>query len=254
MAYAPHDPQYESGLKSVLENLEAIYLLARDRGIDVVLLIYPFVSHLFAVELQKPQQIFLEHARAHGVDAIDLTSVFEELIRSDVAEIMATLEQREPLSSDDVELLSEFQSKRYYLDEVHPTALGNRAIAGILARYMHEKGLVQLDFPSVLRDQRRALSQNPGGFTINLRHTPSDVAQTAYILFLLQHDIEEIRHVIDIGIRSTDKAETTAKLYRLLGEIEGAMGNEKEAFEALQKSGNAASNPSVTVDAKEIKP
>lgn len=67
-------------------------------------------------------------------------------------------------------------------------------------------------------------------------HTPKDVAQTAYILFLLQHDIEQIREVVEVGIGSTDKPETTAKLYRLLGEIEGAMGNEKEALEALQKA------------------
>ena len=64
----------------------------------------------------------------------------------------------------------------------------------------------------MLRDQRRALRQNSGGFTINMPHTPKDVAQTAYILFLLQHDIEQIREVVEVGIGSTDKPETTAKL------------------------------------------
>ena len=233
---SPNDERFEAGWKLVLENLEAIYRLSRKHGVEVVLLVYPFVSQFFVYELQQPQQTLLEHAYAQGVDAIDLTQIFEESIRADVEQILAGLDPERAMAPEDVDLLLSFQVSRYFMDEVHPTRIGNRLAAGHLAEHLHKKGLVDLNLPALDRDQRRILRRNSGEFTINMPHTPKDVARTAYVLFLLQHDIEEIRHVVDIGLRSTDKPETLAKLYRLLGEIESSMGNEREALAAFQKA------------------
>jgi hypothetical protein len=53
------DARFEVGWKLVLENLAAIYRLAREQDIEMVLLVYPFASQLFVEKLQRPQQILL---------------------------------------------------------------------------------------------------------------------------------------------------------------------------------------------------
>ena len=233
---SPNDERFQAGWKVVLDNLEAIYRLSREHDVEMVLLVYPFVSQLFVEELQRHKITLLEHARANGVDAIDLAQIYEKATRADVEQILAGLDPGLVMAPEDVDLLLSFQASRYFMDEVHPTPIGNRLAAGHLAEHLHDKGLVDLNLPTFHREQWRILRRNSGEFTINMPHTPKDVARTAYVLFLLQHDIEEIRHVVDIGIRSTDRPETLAKLYRLLGEIERSMGNEKEAMAALRKA------------------
>jgi len=119
------DPRFDAGWRLVLDNLAAIYAVAREREIDVVLLVYPFVFQLFDPELQTPQRRLLMHARTQGVDAIDLTPVFEKWICADVDQILGEVRQTHDLVPEDVDLIRVFQAKRYFFDEDHPTSVGN---------------------------------------------------------------------------------------------------------------------------------
>ena len=87
------------------------------------------------------------------------------------------------MAQEDVDLLAAFQAKRYFIDEDHPTPMGNRLAAGDLAEYLHHKGLVDLDLPFLRQEQRRVLRRDPGRFTFRMPHAPQDVALTAYTFF-----------------------------------------------------------------------
>ncbi|MBT4980787.1 MAG: hypothetical protein HOL51_13810 [Gemmatimonadetes bacterium] len=233
---SPEDKRFKAGWKLVFENLQAIYQLAREQDIEVVLLIYPFTFQLFAEELQHPQRILLEHARRQGVDVIDLTRDYEEAIRADIEQVLREIGKVGELVQEDVDLLLAFQAKRYFMDEDHPTPIGNRLAAGRLAEYLHHKGLVDLDLPALRQEQHRVLQRDPGKFTFRMPHTPQDVASTAYILFLLEQDIEEIRRVFEIGLKATSEARTRSQLYRAWGEMERARGHEEVAMAAFRRA------------------
>jgi hypothetical protein len=237
MVAAPSgDERFKAGWTLVLENLQAIYRLAQEQHIEVVLLVYPFTFQLFAEELQRPQKILLQHAHEHGVDAIDLTRVYEEAIRTDIKQILLGLREGQDMAREDVDMLAAFQAKRYFIDEDHPTPMGNRLLAGYLAEYLHHKGLVDLDLPALRQEQHRVLRRDPGKFTFRMPHTPQDVASTAYILFLLEQDIEEIRRVFEIGLKATSEARTRSQLYRAWGEMERARGHEEVAMAAFRRA------------------
>jgi hypothetical protein len=114
--------------------------------------------------------------------------------------------------------------------------MGNRLLAGYLAEYLHHKGLVDLDLPALRQEQHRVLRRDPGKFTFRMPHTPQDVASTAYILFLLEQDIEEIRRVFEIGLKATSEARTRSQLYRAWGEMERARGHEEVAMAAFRRA------------------
>ena len=227
------DARFEVGWKLVLENLAAIYRLAREQDIEMVLLVYPFASQLFVEKLQRPQQILLQHADTHGVGVIDFTQIFEEAIRTDVEQILAGLDPTRAMTPEDMDLILAFQVNRYFMDEVHPTPIGNRLAAGHLAEYLHHKELVELDLPAFHREQRLIIEHDPGEFTVNMPHTQQEIAHTAYVLFLLQQDMEKIRRVVEIGLRAADTSQSRAQFYRVLGEMERARGNEEAAATAL---------------------
>ena len=113
MVVAPSDDKrFKAGWTLVLENLQAIYRLAPQHDIEVVLLVQPFTFQLFAEALQRLQKILLqhalEHALQHGIDAIDLTRVYEEAIRIDIEEILLGLQQGDDMAQEDVDLLAAF--------------------------------------------------------------------------------------------------------------------------------------------------
>ena len=232
----PDDERFRSGWRLVLDNLDRIYGLARGQGIEVALLIYPFTFQLFDQALQAPQRRLLAHAREQGIDAIDLTPAYEAAIHGDIGQILAGLGKANSLAREDVDLLRVFQAKRYFIDEDHPTPLGHRLAAGRLAEYLHRRGLVELDLPTFRRAQRRVLRHNPGEFTFRMPHSPQDVAQTAYILFLLDQELEKIRRIFDIGLKAATESEVRAQLYRALGEIERAMGYDEAAAATLRRA------------------
>jgi len=160
---SPEDPEFRAGWKLVLNNLEAMYQLAGEREIPIVLLVYPFTFQLFNEEMKEPQKLLLEHARRYGVDAIDLTGVFENSIRADIEHILGT-KQKESLQLEDLQLLYSFQSKRYFLDLDHPTQFGNQLVAMRLAEYLARRRIVELNLHRFKREQTDVLRDRSSEF------------------------------------------------------------------------------------------
>ncbi len=190
--------------------------------------------------MQRLQKILLQHAleRAlqHGIDAIDLTRVYEEAIRIDIEEILLGLQQGDDMAQEDAYLLAAFQAKRYFIDEDHPTPMGNRLAAGYLAEYLHHKGLVDLDLPSLRQEQRGVLRRDPGRFTFRMPQAPQDVPLAAYT-FLLEQDIAEIRRVFEIGLKAASERKTRKRLCRAWGGIERARDYEEASTAAFRRTG-----------------
>lgn len=230
------DKRFSTGWKRVLENLAAIYRLAQQQDLTVVLLVYPYTFQLFNEHLQTPQRILLDHAREHGVDAIDLTLDYEAAIWADVQQLLAESARAQEMIAADLELLLAFQARRYFIDANHPTPIGNRLAAGHLAQYLHQRGLIELDLPRFQQEQERLLQNNLNDFAFQISLKPQDIARTAYILFLLDEDVEEIRRIFNFGIGVAETAKIRAQLYRALGEIERAMGNGEAAVWAFKQA------------------
>ncbi len=238
MVNAPLDKgSFAAGWKLVLENLQMIYRLARERNIEIALLLYPYTFQLFDKSLQNPQRVLLQHAREHGVDAIDLTGAFEAAIRADVHQLLARSKRAQELTEQDLDLLLSFQAKRYFIDEIHPSPIGNRLAAWCLAEYLQQKGLVEMDLPRMRHEQERLLQSQSNVFSFRTSLEPQDVARTAYALFLSDEDIVEIRRVLKYGIVTAQSAKDRAQLFRVLGMIEQARGHGEEAQWALQQAG-----------------
>ena len=176
------------------------------------------------------------HARAQGVDAIDLTPVFEKWICADVDQILGEVRQTHDLVPEDVDLIRVFQAKRYFFDEDHPTSVGNQVVAVRLAEYLQWQGMVELELDFFRTEQQRVLGRDPNEFEFRMPHSPQDIARTAYILFLYNQDMEKIRGVFDIGLSAARDPSVRAQLYRALGEIERARGNEEAVEVALRRA------------------
>jgi len=102
-----------------LTNLDKIYGLARAEEMNIVLLVFPHTFQLMNMNMKYPQRILADHAEKKGVDVLDFTSVFEELISK----------EEKPLS-------------RYFMDFNHYTVEGHSVVASAVYRYMADKGML----------------------------------------------------------------------------------------------------------------
>lgn len=113
----------ESGVSDqwdvTLSNLDKIYDLARAEEINIVLLVFPHTFQLMNMNMKYPQRILADHAEKNGVDVLDFTSVFEELISK----------EEKPVS-------------QYFMDFNHYTVEGHSVVASAVYRYMADKGVL----------------------------------------------------------------------------------------------------------------
>lgn len=123
-----------------LRELERIYAEARQRDVEVVLMIFPFTFQLRDESLRAPQQLLREHARTQGVDTIDLTQPFARLVYSD-PEVVAALTTA-GYGEAEIERFYRWKVERYFFDQDHLTAEGHRVTAEALAEWMRTRGLV----------------------------------------------------------------------------------------------------------------
>jgi hypothetical protein len=105
-----------------------------------------------------------------------------------------------------------------------------------LAEYLQRQGMVELELDFFRTEQQRVLGRSPNEFEFRMPHSPQDIARTAYILFLYNQDMEKIRGVFDIGLSAASDPSVRAQLYRALGEIERARGNEEAVEVALRRA------------------
>ncbi|MFI5348940.1 MAG: SGNH/GDSL hydrolase family protein [Elusimicrobiota bacterium] len=116
------DPKTALGWTSVLQSLGRMQMVARDNHVGLVLLVFPFTFQLFCKECQRPQSILLEYGRQHGLEVIDFTPIFEDLLSGGNA------------GKDGLP-----DAARYFLDEDHFTAEGHRIVAERMLLYVKRR-------------------------------------------------------------------------------------------------------------------
>jgi len=139
-ALAADDPEVSEAWRAVTSDLESMYALAKERNLDVVLLIFPFTFQLAEPSLQRPQEILREHAARHGVAAIDFTPLFAERIYRDRA--LVSLLREHGYGPDALERVFLPQTRRYFLDGDHLSKAGHGVVAERLLEHLTEAGLI----------------------------------------------------------------------------------------------------------------
>ena len=136
------EPRYEQAWSLVLDDLEDVYELARAEGLEFLLVIFPYHIQLVEPAYLSPQAILTEHTVEHGVDVLDLTDTFRDLIYD--AEQLAAL-RADGLTSKEIHARHADEIARYYIDSNHFTADGHRVIAARLFERLVERDLVAVE-------------------------------------------------------------------------------------------------------------
>jgi len=119
----PEDPRVREAWQLTLENVGKIFQLCRERGIPVVLVIFPFTFQFEDVARRSgPQATLTAFAREQGVPALDLLPVLAEQL------------ERAGATPD-----------LYFFDADHLTPSGSEAVARALVAFLREQGLLNPD-------------------------------------------------------------------------------------------------------------
>lgn len=133
------EPRFIEAWKLIERDLEGIYAIAKREKKPLLVLVFPFTFQLVAEDaLKTPQRIVVEHARAHGVAAIDVLPAIEAAIFDDPA-LLAEMKSRY-----DDERIREFYNwkiREYFFDQDHFTTKGNRIIAELIYGWLADEGL-----------------------------------------------------------------------------------------------------------------
>ncbi len=132
----PDHPKVREGWRMTLENLTAMYTLAKQHDILAVLIIFPYTFQLDRKDLQGPQQLLTEHAQVQGIDVLDLTLAMEHLVAQSMGLMTGEARRRDEKTMMNTIL------RRWYLDQNHLKNEGNEAAALTLLGYLVDRGLV----------------------------------------------------------------------------------------------------------------
>jgi lysophospholipase L1-like esterase len=134
------EPRFQEAWSITLAHLEQLYAVAAEHDLPVLVLVFPFTFQLADESLRAPQEILAEHAKAHGVDLIDMAPPFAEAVFDD-PELVAFLKARgdtpEQIESRFVGRFSEL-----FFDQDHFTGAGNALVADAIAGWLVQRGLV----------------------------------------------------------------------------------------------------------------
>jgi len=131
-----NDPTFSESWRVTLSYLDKIYSLAQEKNIRVLLIIAPHTYQMVDERLRQPQQILTEHAHSRGVDVLDLTPIFDQLIFD--RKVVTSL-QDQGFSETEIEGLYEQRIGKYFLDQDHYTPEGHRVVADQLFKYIIDK-------------------------------------------------------------------------------------------------------------------
>jgi hypothetical protein len=133
------DPVFAQGWEHALSGLTAIYDLAAEHGIPVVLLVFPFDFQLLREDARNPQRILAAHAEEHGVPVIDFVPPFAEVVYDD-PELVSILQGR---NYDAAEIQGFFAAnlRRVLIDADHFNRAGHEIVANALYAHLQELGL-----------------------------------------------------------------------------------------------------------------
>jgi lysophospholipase L1-like esterase len=133
------NPRYQEGWKIVLAELEKLYAVANEHELPVVLMIFPYTYQLNDPATRVPQEILIEHAKAQGVDVIDFTPVFAEVIYQE-EDVVALLEQQGK-TPEEITRFFGWRIGEYFFDEDHFREPGHALVAEGVYGWLVEKGL-----------------------------------------------------------------------------------------------------------------
>ena len=94
--------------------------LARSRKIPFVILNFPDFEQINDSQKQMPQKILKEFTHKNGIDFIDFTPVYKDMVFG-----------RTP-----------GHAEKYFLDQCHLTSDGYKIVADVIFKYLKNKGLI----------------------------------------------------------------------------------------------------------------
>ena len=120
LAYYPDRPDVREAWKSTLDDLSKTFDACEEHGFPVVLVAFPFAFQFENVDgLSTPQHVVCSFAQSRGVPVIDLLPVFDAHRNSEGVDV-----------------------QKYFLDDLHPSALGGSIVADTLARFIMRANLL----------------------------------------------------------------------------------------------------------------
>ena len=134
------NPRYQEGWTIVLAELEKLYAVAKEHELPIVLMIFPYTYQLNDPSTRAPQEILIEHAQRHGVDYIDFTPVFAEVVyqERDVVKVL----EGQGKTAEEIGKFFGWRIGEYFFDEDHFREAGHRLVAERLYGWLEGKGLV----------------------------------------------------------------------------------------------------------------
>ena len=247
------DPGFREGWDIVLADLEKMYALARQRGIPVVLLVFPETHQLFAEAMQKPQEILMAHARNQGVDCINLADHVEDWLRLDL-EAMAARAERPALAAKFHGHLYQLLANFYFMDSLHLTAEGHGRVALVLADYLVERELVVADRTALARrgEELREWEVSVAGRILNvvvpLEYGPL-LDKGAALHALGRYETAVL--VYEKGLALFSRGWVQAEIHRRIGDARADQGRVAEAQVAYGRAIEYARGVSAAVPADE---
>lgn len=134
------NPLYQEGWRIVLGELEKLYAVAKEKELPLVLMIFPYTYQLNDPATRVPQEILIEHAKQHGVDYIDFTPLFAEVVYQE-RDVVKVLEEQGKTPEEIMKFFG-WRIGEYFFDEDHFREPGHELVAEGLYGWLEEKGLV----------------------------------------------------------------------------------------------------------------
>ncbi|MCD6384474.1 SGNH/GDSL hydrolase family protein, partial [Candidatus Sumerlaeota bacterium] len=125
MCLHPEEPKIKESWKIVINYLEKITSLIKEKNLPFLIVIFPYTFQIGKEDTHQPQEVIQDFARKHQIDVIDMTEVLEELTNGNKDKI-----------------------KEYFWDEDHYTPRGNQVIAKYLFCWLRLKNII--DFGKIL--------------------------------------------------------------------------------------------------------
>jgi len=222
-------------VQRVTDQLQRIYQVGKERGVDVILLVLPAREQLFQSNLQEINQEFVEHARQHGIPCIDMTTEIEGAIRLEIAQQLAGRDQS-TLTADEMLLLYEMQANVHYLDGLHFTKRGHQIIAWKLARYLNDR--YNLNFPpAAFAQAARSVQELPSASPYNIV-IPPDYQSVIRLCSALEQlgKYQRAISVYEAVLWGMEHPGMRSALNYLLGKNYLALGDRKAGVKAFRHS------------------
>jgi len=135
------NPRFQEAWGIVLAELEKLYAEVKAKELPFVLMILPYTYQLNDPGTRGPQEILIEHAKRHGVDYLDFTPVFAEVIyqEEDVVRVL----QAQGKTPEEIMKFFGWRIGEYFFDEDHFREPGHRVVAEGVYGWLEGEGLVK---------------------------------------------------------------------------------------------------------------